>query len=136
MHWTARACELSWTQAFQKMCSPPAADPKSGTPGCTKEACAFRDAYKQFEDAGAAVFGISSDSPDDNAAWAKANNLQFPLLSDTSSILRKVRVDCSGVKVLCLSTRRKLLHNVEPSGMNACVASPKVSRCRRHACAD
>jgi len=63
--------------------------PKAGTPGCTKEVCKFRDEYKRFEDAGAVVFGISGDSPEENAAWAKANNLPFPLLSDQSNILRK-----------------------------------------------
>ncbi|KAF5838716.1 thioredoxin dependent peroxidase [Dunaliella salina] len=63
--------------------------PKQGTPGCTKEACAFRDEYSRFTDMGAAVFGISSDSPEENAAWAKANNLPFPLLTDSNSILRK-----------------------------------------------
>lgn len=64
--------------------------PKAATPGCTKEACAFRDAYSKFEKFGAVVFGISSDSPADNLAFAEANNLQFPLLSDSSNILRKV----------------------------------------------
>lgn len=63
--------------------------PKAATPGCTKEACKFRDEYDRFTKAGAAVFGISSDSPDDNAAFAKANRLQYPLLTDPSSILRK-----------------------------------------------
>ncbi|WIA14474.1 hypothetical protein OEZ85_002997 [Tetradesmus obliquus] len=63
--------------------------PKAATPGCTKEACKFRDEYSAFTEAGAAVFGISSDSPAENKAWADANRLPFPLLTDPSSILRK-----------------------------------------------
>lgn len=55
------------------------------------QACKFRDEYSAFTQAGAAVFGISSDSPAENKAWADANRLPFPLLTDPSSILRKVR---------------------------------------------
>ena len=44
---------------------------QAATPGCTKEACAFRDAYGKFKDAGAEVFGISSDSVDANSDFAK-----------------------------------------------------------------
>jgi peroxiredoxin Q/BCP len=54
------------------------------------QACKFRDEYSKFTDAGAQVFGISSDSPEDNKAFATAQRLPFPLLSDPSSILRKV----------------------------------------------
>lgn len=46
------------------------------------------------------MFGISSDSPAENAAWAKANNLPFPLLTDNSSILRKtfgIKADLLGL---------------------------------------
>ncbi|KAL6749210.1 thioredoxin dependent peroxidase [Haematococcus lacustris] len=74
--------------------------PKAGTPGCTKEACKFRDEYQRFEEAGAAVFGISSDSPDVNAAFAKEQGLQFPLLTDGNSILRKtfgIKADLLGL---------------------------------------
>ncbi|GLC44872.1 hypothetical protein PLESTB_001682000 [Pleodorina starrii] len=68
--------------------------PKAATPGCTKEACRFRDEYSRFTQSGAAVFGISSDSPEENAAFAKSNNLPYPLLTDANSILRK----CFGIK--------------------------------------
>eukprot|EP00798_Chlamydomonas_sp_ICE-L_P016126 gene16126-22270_t len=64
--------------------------PKAATPGCTKEVCKFRDEYERFTKAGAVVFGISSDEPSVNDAFAKANNIKFPLLTDSSSILRKV----------------------------------------------
>ncbi|CAL5228494.1 g11640 [Coccomyxa viridis] len=63
--------------------------PKASTPGCTKEACKFRDEYSVFKDAGAEVLGISSDAPEANAQFAKAQRLPFPLLSDTGSEVRK-----------------------------------------------
>ncbi|GAX83159.1 hypothetical protein CEUSTIGMA_g10585.t1 [Chlamydomonas eustigma] len=63
--------------------------PKAATPGCTKEACKFRDEFDRFKSAGAEVFGISSDSPEENDKFAKAQRLQYPLLTDPSSILRK-----------------------------------------------
>ncbi|PNH08419.1 Peroxiredoxin Q, chloroplastic [Tetrabaena socialis] len=74
--------------------------PKAATPGCTKEACRFRDEYSRFVSAGAAVFGISSDSPEDNAAFAKANNLPYPLLTDQNALLRKafgIKADLLGL---------------------------------------
>lgn len=63
--------------------------PKAGTPGCTKEACKFRDEYGKFVDAQCEVFGISSDTPEANAAFAKKERLPFPLLTDQSDFLRK-----------------------------------------------
>ena len=44
---------------------------QAATPGCTKQACAFRDAYGKFKDAGAEVFGISSDEVQKNSEFAK-----------------------------------------------------------------
>eukprot|EP00878_Enallax_costatus_P002019 GHUV01002183.1.p1 GENE.GHUV01002183.1~~GHUV01002183.1.p1 ORF type:complete len:153 (+),score=48.83 GHUV01002183.1:183-641(+) len=63
--------------------------PKAATPGCTKEACKFRDEYQSFTDIGAQVYGISSDSPAANKSWAQANRLPFPLLTDAGGVLRK-----------------------------------------------
>ena len=54
------------------------------------QACKFRDEYSKFVDAGVEVFGISSDSPEANAQFAKDNNLPYPLLTDPNSIIRKV----------------------------------------------
>jgi peroxiredoxin Q/BCP len=63
--------------------------PKDETPGCTAEACAFRDAYEDFRDAGAIVIGISSDSAASHAAFAAKHRLNFTLLSDPREIVRK-----------------------------------------------
>ena len=56
--------------------------PKAGTPGCTKEACAFRDAWLKYESAGVQVVGVSHDTVADQAAFAKEHGLKFPLISD------------------------------------------------------
>src|SRR5258708_2847724 len=63
--------------------------PKDETPGCTREACAFRDSHEGFADAGAEVIGVSSDSVDRHAAFAGHHNLPFTLLSDEGGQVRK-----------------------------------------------
>ncbi len=62
--------------------------PKDDTPGCTKEACMFRDQYEDFSDAGAEVFGISSDSSASHRAFAAKHELPFTLLSDPGGTVR------------------------------------------------
>ena len=56
--------------------------PAAGTPGCTKQACDFRDALPTLDDAGLTVLGISPDSPTKLARFRAAEGLTFPLLSD------------------------------------------------------
>lgn len=56
--------------------------PKDDTPGCTKEACNFRDSFHQIEQMGAVVLGISKDSVISHKKFADKYDLQFPLLSD------------------------------------------------------
>lgn len=63
--------------------------PADDTPGCTAEACSFRDAYEDFTDAGAVVIGVSSDSVDSHAAFAAKHRLPFTLVSDADGGLRK-----------------------------------------------
>lgn len=63
--------------------------PKDETPGCTKESCAFRDAYEDLKDAGAEVIGVSSDSPASHKRFAARHRLPFTLLSDADAALRK-----------------------------------------------
>ncbi len=58
--------------------------PKDDTPGCTKEACSFRDEYEVIKEAGAEVVGVSKDSPKSHKKFAKKYNLNFTLLSDES----------------------------------------------------
>ncbi|WP_373071997.1 peroxiredoxin [Zeaxanthinibacter enoshimensis] len=63
--------------------------PKDNTPGCTKEACAFRDSYQDFTDLGAEVIGISSDSSSTHRRFGARYNLPFTLLSDPDGKVRK-----------------------------------------------
>ena len=63
--------------------------PKDNTPGCTAEACAFRDSHEAFSDAGAEVIGISSDSADKHAGFASKHRLPFTLLADQGGKVRK-----------------------------------------------
>ncbi|GCE48204.1 peroxiredoxin Q/BCP [Thermosporothrix hazakensis] len=63
--------------------------PKDDTPGCTKEACAFRDSYEVFKQAGAEVIGISSDSVEEHQRFRERYKLPFLLLSDKGGEVRK-----------------------------------------------
>jgi thioredoxin-dependent peroxiredoxin len=63
--------------------------PKDNTSGCTAEACAFRDSYETFTDAGAEVIGVSSDSADKHAAFAGQHHLPFTLVADKGGRVRK-----------------------------------------------
>lgn len=56
--------------------------PKDDTPGCTTEACAFRDGYGDYEKAGVVILGVSPDSPKSHAKFKKKYELPFSLLSD------------------------------------------------------
>lgn len=60
--------------------------PKDGTPGCTKEACAFRDAWSKLQAKGAIVYGVSSDSVERHAAFVAEHQLPFSLLSDDGAM--------------------------------------------------
>jgi thioredoxin-dependent peroxiredoxin len=56
--------------------------PKDDTPGCTKEACAFRDGFAEFKKRGAIVLGVSTDSAKSHDKFVEKFKLPFPLLAD------------------------------------------------------
>ena len=56
--------------------------PKDDTPGCTKEACAFRDRSRELQKLGAKVLGVSADTVDSHVAFRDKFKLNFPLLAD------------------------------------------------------
>ncbi len=64
--------------------------PKDDTPGCTKEACSFRDTYQEFTDKNVKVIGISSDNVVSHKKFAEKYNLPFTLLADTKKVVRKL----------------------------------------------
>ena len=64
--------------------------PKDNTPGCTTQACDFRDQYEEFQDLGAEVVGVSSDSEASHQQFAQKHRLPFPLLADAGGAVRKL----------------------------------------------
>ena len=64
--------------------------PKDDTPGCTKEACTFRDGYERFSHAGVHVFGISADSVESHKSFGQKYSLPYDLLSDKNNKVRNL----------------------------------------------
>lgn len=85
--------------------------PKAGTPGCTKQACAFRDAIKVIEAKNSKVYGVSTDSVAALADFKKEHRLSFELLSDEEGEI------CSayGTKILGLSFSKRYTFIIDPS---------------------
>jgi peroxiredoxin Q/BCP len=73
--------------------------PKDDTPGCTREACAFRDAQAKLRKAGAVVLGVSPDSAESHRRFRDKYRLNFPLLADADKAVAK-RYGAYGEKVL------------------------------------
>lgn len=64
--------------------------PKANTPGCTKQACAFRDSISKIREQGADVFGISADTVEAQAGFHKEHRLNFTLLADPDAKIIKL----------------------------------------------
>ena len=87
--------------------------PKDDTPGCTKEACAFRDRMPDYERADIRVYGVSLDSPESHRRFREKYNLNFPLLTDEGGraadalgVLRESRKSANRVTFLLDSNGR------------------------------
>ncbi len=63
--------------------------PKDDTPGCTKQACSFRDATAEYKNKDVVVLGVSADDEASHQAFTQKYNLTFPLLADTEKTLIK-----------------------------------------------
>ncbi|KAI0179128.1 AhpC-TSA-domain-containing protein [Hypoxylon sp. FL1284] len=68
--------------------------PKASTPGCTKQACLFRDSYESLTEGGLAIYGLSADSPKANTTFKTKQKLPYTLLCDPSATL----IDALGFK--------------------------------------
>ena len=86
--------------------------PKDGTPGCTTQACAFRDAFARLEKAGVVVFGVSRDSTESHRKFRKDHNLPFPMVSDESGALGAAY----GVPTKYLVMNARVTFLVDPQG--------------------
>ena len=63
--------------------------PRDDTPGCTKEACGFRDQYAELQKTGAVVLGVSADTVKSHAKFTNKFQLPFPLISDPDAVITK-----------------------------------------------
>jgi thioredoxin-dependent peroxiredoxin len=79
--------------------------PKDNTPGCTKEACAFRDGFARFQRAGLVVLGCSVDTAASHKAFISKYHLPFPLLLDPGKKIATAYGAANGIPVLGLNRR-------------------------------
>ena len=84
--------------------------PKAGTPGCTKQVCAFRDSIKAIRDEGAEVFGVSTDTVESQAAFHEEHHLAFTLLADPKGNV----VEAYGAKMPVLTMARRWTFIIDP----------------------
>jgi thioredoxin-dependent peroxiredoxin len=85
--------------------------PKAGTPGCTKQACAFRDSIKVIRAEGAEVYGISTDTVESQANFHKEHHLAFPLIADPEGTVTELY----GAKWPILTMSKRWTFIIDPS---------------------
>jgi peroxiredoxin Q/BCP len=107
--------------------------PKDSTPGCTKEACGFRDLWSEIEDLGAVVLGVSPDGAESHRKFRAGHQLPFSLLSDPD---RKVmgRYGAFGEKMMYGRKVRGVIRSTVWIGPDGKVRRnwPKVARAADH----
>jgi peroxiredoxin Q/BCP len=88
--------------------------PKDETSGCTKEACAFRDGYSRYTNAGLVVLGCSVDSADAHKDFIRKNSLPFPLLLDPDKKIATAYGAANGIPILGLD--RRITYVIDENG--------------------
>ncbi|OKH25028.1 peroxiredoxin [Chroogloeocystis siderophila] len=84
--------------------------PKDDTPGCTKQACSFRDARTEYQSKDIVVLGVSKDDEASHQQFTQKYNLNFPLLADTDgSIIKAYDVDGGGYA-------KRVTYVIDPNG--------------------
>ncbi len=89
--------------------------PKDDTPGCTKEACSFRDDMYKLEKLNATVIGVSIDDGKSHADFAKKYSLPFPLLTDADGLVAKKYGALTNLGVMKIAKRYTFL--IDPDGV-------------------
>lgn len=84
--------------------------PKAGTPGCTKQACAFRDNIEKIRAQGADVVGISADTVEEQASFHKTHHLTFNLIADPEDHV----IDLYGTKMADKKLAKRWTYIVDP----------------------
>ena len=87
--------------------------PKNDTPGCTKEACAFRDEYKTITANNAQVLGVSVDDQDSHKKFIEKYSLPFPLLADTDGAVAKQYGSLTSLGFIKFAKRHSFIINPE-----------------------
>ena len=90
--------------------------PKDNTPGCTKEACNFRDNIHEFEKRGVVILGVSKDSVDSHKKFADKYKLTFPPLSDESTEMMRTYGAWSEKQFLGRPGVRRITYLINPKG--------------------
>ncbi|PIG92602.1 peroxiredoxin [Gloeocapsopsis sp. IPPAS B-1203] len=91
--------------------------PKDDTPGCTKQACSFRDAQPDYQNKDIVVLGVSKDDEASHQQFTQKYNLNFPLLADTDgSIIKAYDVDGGGYA-------KRVTYVIDPQGKIAHIDS-------------
>lgn len=88
--------------------------PKDDTPGCTKEACHFRDDYSALKQLGAEILGVSVDSAESHDKFSKKFSLLFPLLADTEGSVAKQYGALWKLGPICFARRQTFI--IDPQG--------------------
>jgi peroxiredoxin Q/BCP len=88
--------------------------PKDETSGCTKEACAFRDGYSRYTNAGLVVLGCSVDTADAHKDFIRKNSLPFPLLLDPDKKIATAYGAANGIPILGLD--RRITYVIDENG--------------------
>jgi len=107
--------------------------PKDNTPGCTKEACGFRDNYKELTDMGVVVFGVSKDSMVSHNKFIASYTLPFVLLSDPeTSVMQAYKA--FGEKIMCGKKMTGIIRSTVVIGPDGVVKKhwAKVTKAEEH----
>jgi len=107
--------------------------PKDNTPGCTKEACGFRDNYKELVDNGVVVLGVSKDSLTAHSKFISNYSLPFVLLSDPDCSMMQA-YEAYGEKVTCGKKSIGTIRSTVVIGPDGVVKKqwPKVAKAEQH----
>lgn len=107
--------------------------PKDNTPGCTKEACGFRDRYKELNDMDVVVFGVSKDSIASHNKFIAGQSLPFVLLTDADCSMMK-SYGAYGEKVMCGKTSLGIIRSTVVIGPDGIVKKhwQKVAKAEQH----